>query len=73
MEQNETLELDSKGSDFRRLDSIMLRPTRNGNGFKVVHNGIWYYASKHKVLDVVNQKRESCVFVTIEDEPAPVN
>jgi hypothetical protein len=68
MEQNETLDLDVKPEVDRRMDSIMLRATRTGNGFKVVHKGIWYYASKHKVQDVVNQKRDSCLFVTIEEE-----
>jgi len=43
-------------------------PTKTGNGFKVVVNGVWYYASKKAVLDVVN-KGARCVFKTITDAP----
>ena len=71
MEQNKTLNMDASKIDLPRLDSIMLRPTRTGRGFKVVHNGIWYFASRQKVLDVINQKLDKCTFVTIEDEVTP--
>jgi hypothetical protein len=73
MEENKKLEVNpSDAPKVERLDSIMMRPTLSGNGFKVVHNGIWYYASKRKVLDMINRARDKCVFVTIEDEAAPV-
>jgi hypothetical protein len=42
--------------------------TKAGNGFKVVVNGVWYYASKKNVLDLTQGRIKSCVFSTIKDE-----
>jgi hypothetical protein len=42
--------------------------TKAGNGFKVVVNGVWYYASKKHVLDLTHGHIKSCVFSTIKDE-----
>ena len=71
MEQNGELKLDVAAEDSGRRDTIMLRATKAGKGFKVVHNGIWYYASRLKVLDVVNRKKENCLFVTIDEDIVP--
>ena len=71
MEQDGTLKLDEAAQDAGRRDTIMLRPTKSGRGLKVVHNGIWYYASRVRVLDVLNRKTDGCLFVTIDDEVAP--
>ena len=43
-------------------------PTKTGNGYKVVVDGIWFYASKQAVINVVN-KGAKCVFKTITDAP----
>lgn len=72
METNEKLNLDETAQDVERRDSIMLCATKAGNGYKVVHNGIWYYASRVRVLDVVNRKQANCLFVPIEDDVPPI-
>jgi hypothetical protein len=43
-------------------------PTKAGNGYKVVVNGVWYYASKQQVLDLVEGRQKACTFHTIKDE-----
>lgn len=70
MEQNQELKVEAEDkdvfkNDVAQRDSIMLRVTKAGNGLKVVHNGIWYYASRVKVLDVVNGRTDRCLFVTM--------
>ena len=71
MEQNSKLKNEETPQDAMQRDTIMLRATKAGRGLKVVHNGIWYYASRFKVLDVVNGKKDNCLFVTIDDEITP--
>lgn len=71
MEQKSKLNTEEVPQDTVRRDTIMLRATKAGRGLKVVHNGVWYYASRFKVLDVVNGKKENCLFVTIDDEVVP--
>lgn len=49
-------------------DTATLCPTKAGRGFKVVVDGLWFYASKTSLLDVVNGKSRACTFSTIKDE-----
>ena len=51
-----------------RKETATLCPTKRGNGFKVVVDGIWYYASKAQVLQVVEGIQSACTFHTIKDE-----
>jgi len=44
-------------------------PTKAGNGYKVVVNGIWFYASKRQVLDLIQGNQKACTFHTINDDP----
>lgn len=44
-------------------------PTKSGNGFKIAIEDIWLYASKDRLLGVVNGEARSCQFVTIDDSP----
>jgi hypothetical protein len=50
-----------------------LCPTKAGNGFKVVVNGVWFYASKEQVLNLINGKNKAATFHTIEDDLAPAH
>jgi hypothetical protein len=49
-------------------DTATLCPTKAGNGYKVVVKGVWFYASKQQVLDLVNGQQRACTFHTIKDE-----
>lgn len=49
------------------MTDIVLCPTKTGNGYKIVVNGVWYYTSKRELGEVVSQGRK-CIFRTI-DEP----
>jgi hypothetical protein len=71
MEKNQTLKVEATDQEAGRRDSILLCYTKAGDGFKVAHNGTWYYASRHKVQNVVDRKMENCLFVTIDDEAEP--
>ena len=42
--------------------------TKAGFGYKICIDGQWIYASKSQLLDVINQKREDCVFRSIEED-----
>jgi len=35
------------------------------DGYKVVVNGVWFYASKRPVLELVNGRQKACTFRTI--------
>jgi hypothetical protein len=48
--------------------TVTLCPTKAGNGYKVVVNGVWFYASKQQVMDLVSGKQKACTFHTIKDE-----
>ena len=50
-------------------ETVVLCPTKAGNGFKIVVNGVWYYAAKRNVWSVL-RKGQSCVFRTIDDSGA---
>ena len=45
-----------------------LCPTKAGNGYKVVVNGVWFYASKQQVLDLIKGKQKAATFHTITDD-----
>lgn len=49
-------------------DTATMCPTKAGNGYKVVVNGVWFYASKQQVMDLVSGKQKACTFHTIKDE-----
>lgn len=53
-------------------DRVTLCATKAGNGYKVVHNGIWFYASKRQLMELIAGKQRACTFTTIKDEVAPV-
>ncbi len=42
--------------------------TKAGNGFKVVVNGVWFYAAKQHVLDMIHGAQRACTFRTIPDK-----
>jgi len=46
-------------------------PTKAGNGYKVVVNGVWSYASKRQVIDLINGRQNACTFHTIPDDLVP--
>ena len=45
---------------------VVLCPTKAGKGFKVVHNGTWFYTSIGEVLKVIAGKSNAAVFRTRE-------
>lgn len=47
-------------------NQIVLCPTKVGNGFKIVVDGVWYYTSKNQLYRIF--KGSGCVFTTIEDK-----
>lgn len=47
-------------------NTAVLCPTKAGNGFKLVVNGVWYYTAKRNVWGTL-RKGQSCVFRTIDD------
>ena len=49
-------------------ETATLCRTKAGNGFKVVVNGVWFYASKHQVLELIHGVRTACTFHTIRDD-----
>ena len=53
---------------FDNLETVTLCRTKAGNGFKVVFNGVWFYASKQRVLDLIQGRRKACSFHTIRDD-----
>jgi hypothetical protein len=54
--------------EMNNKDTATLCPTKAGNGYKVVVDGTWFYASKLQVLDLINGKQKACTFHTIKDE-----
>ncbi len=53
--------------EFPKGMATMCR-TKAGRGFKVVVNGVWFYASKHQVLDLIHGVRTACTFHAFEDD-----
>lgn len=43
-------------------DSITLCRTKNGKGFKLVHNGVWFYVANKHILGLLRGERGSAVF-----------
>ena len=48
------------------MENITLCKTKAGNGFKIVIDGKWFYVNQKYLLEVVEDKRKSCVFNTIK-------
>ena len=48
-------------------ETATLCPTKAGHGYKIVVNGVWYYASRRQVLELVNGQQRACSFHTITD------
>ena len=53
---------------YDNTETATLVPTKAGRGYKVVHNGKWFYTSKAALLDMVQGKAKACTFSTIKDE-----
>jgi hypothetical protein len=49
-------------------ETATLCRTKAGNGFKVVVNGVWFYASKQQVLNLIHGAQRACTFHTIRDD-----
>ena len=43
--------------------------TKAGNGFKIAIDNVWLYASKEKLLQVLNGEAKSCQFRTMDNSP----
>ena len=56
---------------YDNAETATLVPTKAGRGFKVVHDGVWFYTSKAALLDMVQGKAKACTFHTIKDEESP--
>jgi hypothetical protein len=63
---------DGKMADehFDNKQTATLVPTKAGKGYKVVHDGVWFYTSKAALLDMVQGKAKACTFSTIKDDEA---
>ena len=57
---------------YDNTETATLVPTKAGRGYKVVHNGLWFYTSKAALLDMVQGKAKACTFHTIKDEQVAV-
>ena len=51
--------------EFDKAQTATLCATKAGNGYKVVVNGVWFYASKRQVMELVNGRQKACTFRTI--------
>jgi len=55
-------------NEMNNKDTATLCPTKAGNGYKVVVDGVWFYTSKASLRDMVNGKSRACTFSTIKDD-----
>jgi hypothetical protein len=55
--------------DNDNTSTAALYPTKSGNGYKIVVNGVWYYTSKQEFNNLVT-KGWRCTFRTIEADDA---
>ena len=55
-------------NEIKNSESATLCPTKAGNGYKVVVNGVWFYASRAQLMEVINGHQKACTFHTIKDE-----
>ena len=53
--------------EMNNKDTATLCPTKAGNGYKVVVDGVWFYTSKASLRDMVNGKSRACTFSTMKD------
>ena len=44
---------------------ITMCPTKAGKGFKVVHEGTWYYTSIGELMRMIGGKANACTFRTM--------
>lgn len=69
MEAEQTkLEMQTADEVKPEFEGITLLPTKAGRGFKVIHDGQWFYARKDDVLNVVNRKQTACTFSEIKEK-----
>jgi hypothetical protein len=54
--------------NYDNTETATLVPTKAGKGYKIVHNGLWFYTSKAALVDMVQGKTKACTFHTIKDE-----
>ena len=52
---------------MNKMGEITMCPTKAGNGYKVVVDGVWYYTSKTELGKMLSQKTNAAKFRTIED------
>lgn len=57
--------------EFDKEHTATLCATKAGNGYKVVVNGVWFYASKRQLLELVQGRQKACTFRTIGDDLQP--
>ena len=48
-------------------EEIVLCPTKAGKGYKVVHNGKWFYTSTQELQKVVSGENKAVTFRTIKE------
>jgi hypothetical protein len=68
MEKQELIAREAIEDEEGFEETATMCPTKAGNGFKVVVNGVWFYASRKQVLDMVRRKQKACTFHTITDD-----
>jgi len=57
--------------EFDKTHTATLCATKAGNGYKVVVNGVWFYASKRQLMELVSGRQKACTFRTIGDDLEP--
>ena len=66
--EQKKLEIETADQLEPEFEGITFLATKAGHGYKVIHDGEWFYARKDAVLDVVNQKQTACTFTQIKDK-----
>ncbi len=54
--------------EFDKTHTATFCATKAGNGYKVVVNGVWFYASKRQLMELVSGRQKACTFRTIGDD-----
>lgn len=53
--------------EVKKMGELTLCPTKKGNGFKAVVDGVWYYTSKKEMHGVVDGTTNAAKFRTIDE------
>jgi len=59
---------ETMAEENQSAETATMCATKAGNGYKVVVNGVWFYASKRQVLEMIDGRQKACTFHTIKDE-----